>query len=56
MWQCQYAKEPFDLKLFTLRCMRKLHWILLGCIAGALLIGGIYYLKNVTFGGKCPIK
>jgi len=56
MWQCQYAKEPFDLKLFTLRCMRKLHWILLGCIAGALLIGGIYYLKNVTFGGKVPYQ
>jgi len=54
MWQCRYAKEPFDFKLFVLRCTDKVKWILLGALAGALLIGGIYYLKNVTFGGRIP--
>ncbi len=54
MWQCEYAKEPFDLKLFVLRCMRGVKWILLACVLGAVCIGGIYYLRNVTFGGKIP--
>lgn len=54
MWQCQYAKEPFDLKLFVLRSVKLLKWILLSAVLGAVLIGGIYYLKNVTFQGKIP--
>lgn len=56
MWQCQYAKEPFDLKLFMLRCMRNIKWVILACIAGAVCIGGIYYLANVTFGGRIPYQ
>lgn len=54
MWQCAYAKEPFDLRLFVLRSIRKWKWILLGTLAGMLLIGGGYYIKNVTLGGKIP--
>ena len=54
MWQCKYAKEPFDLKLFVLRCIDMVKWIFWGTLAGALCIGGIYYLKNVTFGGQIP--
>jgi len=56
MWQCPYAKEPFDLKLFTLRCIKNIKWIVLACIAGAVCIGGIYYLINVTFGGRIPYQ
>lgn len=56
MWQCAYAKEPFDLRLFLLRSIRKWKWILLGILAGMVLIGGGYYLKNVTFGGKIPYE
>ncbi len=56
MWQCRYAKEPFDLKLFVLRCIDEIKWILIGALAGALCIGGIYYLKNVTFGGRIPYE
>lgn len=54
MLQAGYAKEPFDLKLFVLRCMSKLQWIILCAAMGALIIGGIYYVKNVTFGGRIP--
>ena len=56
MWQCAYAKEPFDLRLFVLQSIRRWKWILLGIIAGMILIGGGYYLKNVTFGGRIPYE
>lgn len=54
MWQCAYAKEPFDLRLFVLQSIRRWKWILLGVMAGMIIIGGGYYLKNVSFGGKIP--
>ena len=54
MWQCEYAKEPFDLKLFVLRCIQRWKYIVLACLLGAVCIGGIYYLKSVTFGGRIP--
>ena len=56
MWQCAYAKEPFDLRLFVLQSIRRWKWIVLGIIAGVILIGGGYYLKNVTFGGRIPYE
>lgn len=56
MWQAGYAKEPFDLKLFVLRSAKLVHWILISAVIGALSIGGIYYLKNVTLGGKIPYE
>ena len=56
MWQCSYAKEPFDLRLFILRSIRRWWWVLLGIILGTLLIGGGYYLKKITFGGRIPYE
>lgn len=56
MWQCAYAKEPFDLRLFVLQSGRRWKWLLLGTILGMLLIGGGYYLKNVSFGGQIPYR
>ncbi len=56
MWECRYAKEPFDLRLFVLRSLGNLKWILLAAVLGTLLIGGGYYLKNVTFGGRIPYQ
>lgn len=56
MWQCSYAKEPFDLRLFVLQSIRRWKWLLLGTIIGTLLIGGGYYLKKVSFGGKIPYE
>lgn len=56
MGQYKYAKEPFDIKLFVYRCLQKFWWILAGMFAGAVCIGGIYYLKNVTFAGGMPYE
>lgn len=56
MWQCAYAKEPFDLRLFMLKSMRRWKWILVGILVGMVIIGGGYYLKNVTFGGRIPYE
>ncbi len=54
MWQCDYGKEPFDMRLFWLLCIRRLWVILAGALAGLALVGGIYYVKNVTLGGVIP--
>ncbi len=54
MWQCNYGKEPFDMRLFVLLCLRRLWAVLAGALAGLVLVGGIYYLKHVTFGGVIP--
>ncbi len=54
MWQCNYGKEPFDMRLFWLRSIRRLWVILAGAMAGMTLVGGIYYVKNVTLGGVIP--
>lgn len=54
MWECNYAREPFDLKLFCLHCLRRIWVLILGAVLGTLIIGGGYYLKNVTFGAKIP--
>lgn len=54
MWRCEYGKEPFDMRLFVLLCRRRLWMVLAGILAGAALAGGVYYMKNVTFGGVIP--
>lgn len=54
MWQCNYGKEPFDMRLFVLLCIRRLWVVMAGAVAGVVLVGGTYYLKNVTFGGVIP--
>ncbi len=47
MWQGSYGKEPFDLRLTMLRFVRCLNKILLLTLAGTLLFGGGYFVKNV---------
>lgn len=54
MWQCDYGKEAFDMRLFWLLSIRRLWVVLAGALAGAALVGGIYYVKNVTLGGVVP--
>lgn len=47
MWEGSYGKEPFDLRLTVLRMVRQWH-VIIGCtLAGTILFGGGYYLKNV---------
>ena len=51
MREWPYAKEPFDTKLFVLRFIKKIHWVLIGMLIGAVLVGGGYYIKKVVLGG-----
>jgi len=50
MWECNYGKEPLDIRLFMLRLFRKAPVIVLAAFLGALCIGGPYFLRKVTFG------
>lgn len=54
MWHCDYGKEPFDMRLFWLLCVRRIWMVLAGALAGMAFAGGIYYVKNVTLGGVIP--
>lgn len=47
MWEGNYGKEPFDLRLTVLRLIANLHVVLVFTIAGTLLFGGGYYVKNI---------
>lgn len=47
--KCSYAEEPVDLKLLCLRMMRKAGVIFAATVLGALLFGGIFYLKGTVF-------
>lgn len=49
MFEIQYGKEPFDMKLFLIQVIRGIKYLILGSLLGGLVIGGIYYLVNVTF-------
>ncbi len=42
-----YGKEPFDLRLTVLRMIRQLHIVIGVTLAGMLVFGGSYYVKNV---------
>ncbi len=52
MWECSYAKEPFDLRLLVLWGLRRIGIVILGAILGALLIGGGYFLWNGVIAGE----
>ena len=47
MWERSYGKEPFDLRLTVLRVIRRLGLIITVTLAGTLVFGGGYYVKNV---------
>ncbi len=47
MWEGCYGKEPFDLRLTALRLIANLDVVLVFTLAGTLLFGGGYYVKNV---------
>ncbi|MCD7807010.1 MAG: hypothetical protein LUH19_06675 [Lachnospiraceae bacterium] len=44
-----FYREPFDLKLFLLRMLRKWYVFVLSALVGALLLGGGYFLVKVAF-------
>lgn len=52
MGNCNYGKEPFDLRLTVLRLLRNLDILLVATLVGTLLFGGGYYVKNVMLRGE----
>lgn len=50
MWECSYAREPIDYKLLGLRLLKKIWIVIISVMAGAALIGGIYFSVNVVYG------
>lgn len=51
-----YLQDSFDLKLFFLNCIKRIWVVLLSMVLGGILIGGIYYVKNVTLAGQVPYQ
>lgn len=49
MWECDFAREPMDFKLFWLLFFKKIWLFLTGILIGILLIGGSYFIKNIVF-------
>ena len=52
MWEGSYEKELFDLRLTVLRLIAGLDKVLVFTLAGTLLFGGGYYVKNVLLRGE----
>lgn len=52
MWKGSYGKEPFDLRLTIFRMLYKLPVIAAVTLAGTLVFGGGYYVKNVLLRGQ----
>ncbi len=52
MWEGYYGKELFDLRLTVFRLFRRLPLILGVTLAGTLLFGGGYFVKNVLLRGE----
>lgn len=50
MWECNFAEERMDYKLFWLRFVKKIWLILAATALGAVLVGVPYYFVNVTLG------
>ncbi|MCQ2543081.1 MAG: hypothetical protein MJ126_02870 [Lachnospiraceae bacterium] len=43
-----YSKEPIDIRLMMLVCLRRFRFVLYGICIGAIIFGGVYYLfRNV---------
>ena len=56
MLQGYYGKEPFDLRLTVLRMLGQWKKIILWTLAGTLLLGGAYCVKNILFRGERQYK
>ncbi len=52
MWECSYAKEPFDLRLLVLWGLRRIWTVILGTLVGALIVGGGYFIWNEVIAGQ----
>lgn len=51
MWEWNYGKEPFDMKLLVLRFAKKIWIPVIAALMGAAIVGGGYYLIRDVWGG-----
>ncbi len=49
MLECNYSKEPFDLRLTILRLIKRTPVIILITLIGVMVFGGAYYMKHIIF-------
>lgn len=49
MWKCSFAEEAVDFKLLCLKMIKKAGIISVVTVLGAVLFGGIYFLKETVF-------
>lgn len=56
MLEASYGKEPFDLRLTVLRMMRQWKKILFITLAGTLLFGGGYCVRNILLRGETQYR
>lgn len=52
MWEANYGKEPFDLRLTVLRMMRQWSIIVMCTVVGTLVFSGLYCVKNILMRGE----
>lgn len=52
MWEGYYGKEPFDLRLTVFRLIRRWKLIAGLTLAGMLVFGGGYFVKNILLRGE----
>lgn len=52
MWQCDYADEIMDRKLFWLRVLKKFWLVAAGACVMSLLTGGSYFLYHAVLAGE----
>ncbi len=50
MWEWNYGKEPFDMKLLVLRLIKKIWLPIFAALLGAIIVGGSYFLAREVFG------
>ncbi len=51
MWEWNYGKEPFDMKLTVLRFVKNIWIPVIAALLGAAIVGGGYFLVRDVFGG-----
>lgn len=56
MWEASYGKESFDLRLTVLRMVELWRLILVCTLAGTMVLGGLYCVKNILLRGETRYK
>lgn len=52
MYECNYSREPVDFRLLGLKMLKKIWWIPLAALIGAVVIFGAYFFVKVVVNGR----